>query len=431
MKKRTRTARSNNTQFMIRIILIILIVLLSLLCIGLTTLKILGLDDFGKEAPVPVLEHNEDLVLVDDEGNVIDPSSVSRVEKSYNFLLLGQDKKAMLTDVMMLINFDATNHKVTIMQFPRDSYIEVSSKACMSCMTVPNNAQGYSTCSKCNGSMTDVGSGYRQKMNSVYNTYYSALRSADSKASEKELTLFGMEGLASEIERNMNITIDYHVHMDLQGFRDIVDSIGGVDMDVPYRMKYSDPEQNLYIDLQPGYQNLDGDEAEQFVRFRSDYVNGDLGRQDAQKLFMVAFFKKFQSEFSITDAPGLLSTMMKHVTHTVPISDLDFFAVEALSMDFNNITMFSAPNTIHDYPNNGGSYVVLNKKELYEISNKYFNLYANGIKTSFSSFDKNKRFTDEYDSTVNYKYESDMDFEGEKTAQDINDDGVYIPGARK
>ena len=71
--------------------------------------------------------------------------------------------------------------------------------------------------------------------------------------------------------------------MDFEGFRDLIDAIGGVEFDVPTRMYYTDPKQNLEIDLYPGKQLLDGKKAEMFMRFRQNndgtgYAEGDIGR---------------------------------------------------------------------------------------------------------------------------------------------------------
>jgi LCP family protein required for cell wall assembly len=84
--------------------------------------------------------------------------------------------------------------------------------------------------------------------------------------------------------------------VDFDGFVELVDSVDGVDFDVPVRMKYDDPTQNLHIDLQKGPQHLDGPKAVQFMRFRQNnpgipggYPDGDLGRIKAQQAFIKAF----------------------------------------------------------------------------------------------------------------------------------------------
>ena len=72
----------------------------------------------------------------------------------------------------------------------------------------------------------------------------------------------------------------------------LVDAIGGVEFDVPMRMYYTDPTQDLYIDLQPGLQTLDGEHAMQLVRFRKGYATQDLQRTEVQRDFLQALAKQ-------------------------------------------------------------------------------------------------------------------------------------------
>ena len=71
-----------------------------------------------------------------------------------------------------------------------------------------------------------------------------------------------------------------------------MDRIGGVDMYVAYDMYYSDPEQNLYINIKQGQQTLMGKDAEGFVRYRSGYIMADIARGDAQKMFISPFISR-------------------------------------------------------------------------------------------------------------------------------------------
>ena len=65
--------------------------------------------------------------------------------------------------------------------------------------------------------------------------------------------------------------------------------------------KYSDPEQNLYINLKKGSQTLNGKQAQMLVRYRKGYIRGDLDRLDMQKKFMAAFMSKAQKSVNITN----------------------------------------------------------------------------------------------------------------------------------
>lgn len=84
-------------------------------------------------------------------------------------------------------------------------------------------------------------------------------------------------------------------------------------MYVPQDMYYSDPVQGLYINLKEGQQHLDGDQAEQLVRFRK-YPTGDLGRIEVQHQFFSAFVSKIlDSETIISNAPQLIKAAFEYV----------------------------------------------------------------------------------------------------------------------
>ena len=105
------------------------------------------------------------------------------------------------------------------------------------------------------------------------------------------------------------------VSVSYEAFRDAVDAIGGVELDVPIDMRYSDPEQGLEIDLESGEQTLDGEHAEMLIRYRKDnsgsgYVNGDLDRLVVQNGFYSSFLDKFlNTELSDEVFSSLISSL--------------------------------------------------------------------------------------------------------------------------
>ena len=159
--------------------------------------------------------------------------------------MLGCDRSTRLTDSILLVSVNETKRDTRILQIPRDTYAEYTDKS-------------YK---KLNGAMQALG------------------------ASE----------LKSFLSRALGVSIDYFVILKLDFFKALVDAIGGVDLTIERDMEYSDPSQDLRISLKAGRTHLNGEMAEQFVRYRSGYVNADLGRLDAQKLFLSAFAKQCQS----------------------------------------------------------------------------------------------------------------------------------------
>ena len=78
----------------------------------------------------------------------------------------------------------------------------------------------------------------------------------------------------------LGMPINYYAVIDYKGVANIVDSMGGVPMDIEFNMKYTDPYDTppLVINIPKGHQVLDGKHAVQFLRFRHGYVEGDIGR---------------------------------------------------------------------------------------------------------------------------------------------------------
>lgn len=405
-KPKLRSARKKGDKA-VRVLLIILIVILSIMIAIVAAGKITGLGDLGKTKPQSIDKSTHNPILR------ADGSLAEREEEVYNFLVVGQDLKANLTDVMMLINFNVPENKMTIMQIPRDTLVVLDAYACMECKKPVTTREGESgKCSSCGGDTKTLCTNYERKMNSVYHQYYSSLKAKKQEDNIK----FGMEGLALTLEQALNISIDSYAHMDLEGFRKIVDEIGGVDMYVSQDMYYNDPDQNLYINLKKGQQKLDGEMAEQFVRFRSGYIRADISRQNAQKEFMVAFLQSFKQNVNITNVLSTATTMLKYVTHSVPTEDLDYYARAVLEMDFSNITMCSAPFSEHS------PYLVLQRYNLLKIINENYNVYDTDIPDE--QFDTERIFTVTSNSTINSKYLTTEEFEDTYSAEDIKENGL-------
>ena len=170
-------------------------------------------------------------------------------------------------------------------------------------------------------------------------------------------------------------------------------------MYVPMDMYYVDIEQDLYIDLKEGYQRLNGNTAEQFVRFRYGYATGDIGRGNAQKLFMTAFIKQLRESISASDVSlisSLASNVINYVKTDLTVSDMVYFGKAFVGVgksggvDLDNVNMLTMPGISHTY--DGLSYYIINREATARIIGEYYNIYNINID---SSFDKNKVFVNE------------------------------------
>ena len=178
-------------------------------------------------------------------------------------LLMGSDRRegeeTSRSDTLMVAFVDLYEKEIRLLSMPRDTYV-----------TIP-------------------GTGEKTKLNHAY--------------------FYGGVDLAKQtLLENFGIDCEYYMDVDFQGFIDIVDTLGGVTVNVPKKMYY--PAEG--IDLEPGIQKLDGDKALQFCRFRSD-PKGDLGRIERQQAFLVALKESMFSAGSLFKIPELCTAVSENV----------------------------------------------------------------------------------------------------------------------
>jgi len=289
------------------------------------------------------------------EGNLyIDMPDKSDLQQSecYTFLIIGRDNAGLNTDTIMFINFNIKENKMAIMNIPRDTYIKTES--------------------------------YTGKINGVLaHGYMEAYR---EKKDHSESLGEGICYLEKMIEYTFGVPVNRHIMVDLKGFKDLVDQIGGIDMEVPQDMKYSDPHQNLYIDLKHGWQHLDGDKAEQLVRFRSGYEDADIGRIKTQQKFIAALAKKLFA-FDLNNIKSLFEFGSDYMTTNLNGADFAWFAAKMLTLQFEDIRVHTVPGQ-GQWIGNLATYEIY-KKEIIEIINKYYNPFEQNIpETDFNIYDK-------------------------------------------
>ena len=204
-----------------------------------------------------------------------------------NVLLLGLDKDGCRTDVLLLASYDPNRKIVNLLSIPRDTKVYYNGTA--------------------------------HKINSLY-----------GKQEEKSVK--------AKIEEMTGLRIRYFVTVDFIGFRKLVDAFGGVKIDVPTDLKYDDPYQDLHINLKKGIQILDGNKAEQFVRFRKGnsstegYNGGDIMRINSQQIFITEFIKQKANMKYISHADKLFDILFKYVKTDVDFSTISPYISQILNM---------------------------------------------------------------------------------------------------
>jgi LCP family protein required for cell wall assembly len=115
----------------------------------------------------------------------------------------------------------------------------------------------------------------------------------------------GIDLLRSTINNFLGIPLHYHVIVNYQSFPKLVDLLGGVTIDVPKRLRYTDRAGGLHIDIPAGRQLLDGKTALEFVRFRHDAL-GDIGRIQRQQLFLREILNKIRQPETLAALPEIV-----------------------------------------------------------------------------------------------------------------------------
>ncbi len=130
----------------------------------------------------------------------------------------------------------------------------------------------------------------------------------------------GRELTQKTVEELLGLKINNYVMVDFNGFKGLVDAIGGVDIDVEKDMYYYDDWDGFKIDLQKGQQHLDGKTAIQYVRYRDE--DGDIGRIKRQQHFLLAVYDKITSANMLLRIPGLAQQLTSMVKTDLPLSDM-------------------------------------------------------------------------------------------------------------
>jgi len=132
---------------------------------------------------------------------------------------------------------------------------------------------------------------------------------------------FGGEGLISKtVSSFLDLPIHFYAVADFNGFVNIIDELGGVEIDIEKEMHYVDKAGGVEINLYPGKQILDGGKALQYIRFRYDKL-GDLGRIKRQQKLALAVIEKIMNFDSITKIPQISEEMKKYIETNIKVQD--------------------------------------------------------------------------------------------------------------
>ena len=198
----------------------------------------------------------------------------------------------------------------------------------------------------------------------------------------------GVAQMQSDVKTVIGFVPDYYVVIDYDTFFTIIDAVGGIYIDVPIRMRYNDPYQNLFIDLHPGLQHMDGETALLFSRFRQanrnsgypDMPGGDLGRiQNQQAVINAVISQLLRLENLNPVRINEFVNIFNDSVHTnIPLRDMLFFATELRHI--NGLDALTAHTfATHSATANRISYQILTPAAVVELLNETVNPFNEDI----------------------------------------------------
>lgn len=222
--------------------------------------------------------------VIDDTGTsgTVAPEKSAKV-KPLTMLLLGTDYRketgTHLSDVMMVVAMNPETKSATVVSLPRDTLLELD--------------------------------GYRpDKLNAYYPNFLAAEKKSGIPAEQEMKTMIG---------KYFDLPIDYVTVLNFQGFRDVVDALGGVDVNVDANMCYRDRADGTDINLKAGPQHLNGEDALGYVRYRKSNckprtkASDDFDRNRRQNEVLHALIDQAKSLNGVLGAGKVIESVGKNM----------------------------------------------------------------------------------------------------------------------
>ncbi len=189
-----------------------------------------------------------------------------------NVLVLGVDSVdgTHRADTMFVLGINPGKHRVSMLSIPRDTRVLINGKA--------------------------------RKINEI-------------------LPRYGVNVLRTLLEDLLRVQISRYVEVGFQSFVNIIDILGGLDIDIEKAMNYDDNWGKVHIHFNQGMNHLDGRQCLNYVRFRADAA-ADLGRIKRQQKFMKVLFDKVMTPGIVVKLPQIINEAFKHIQTDFSLAEL-------------------------------------------------------------------------------------------------------------
>lgn len=260
-----------------------------------------------------------------DSKSTVDPNA----GKSINYVLIGSDSRegadnsslgggatdGMRSDTTIIAHVSEDRERVDMISIPRDSMVSIPA------------------CKRSSGSVT---------VEKELDMFNSAFSRGDNIPSSVACTI-------ATIEKNTDLYIDGYAVVDFSGFKDMVDSVGGIDFNVPRDMV----SKKAHLNLKKGEQTLNGEEALAYARARTFEVGGgdgsDISRIERQQDLLDAFADQILSAGTLSN-PVKIYNVSKSVLKSLTVSpdlgsvnSMTGFAYSLRNIDKNDINFYTVP----------------------------------------------------------------------------------------
>lgn len=226
----------------------------------------------------------------------------------YTILVAGVDVVSNNTDTIMVGQLDTVNHTLNVVSIPRDTLTNIKHEV--------------------------------KKANSAYHyaQYYSGIQSSSYYGCDP------IKVMREELIKSfLGFDVDGYILVNMEAAEQVVDTIGGVQFDVPPGMDYDDPTQDLHIHIPAGQQKLSGEQFVQLMRFRSGYAGGDIQRIDMQHELLMAVASQMLSLKNIPNLSEVISIVSDNMQTSLTTENMLYYAKEFLKLDSENIKFYTMP----------------------------------------------------------------------------------------
>ena len=241
-----------------------------------------------------------------------------------------------LTDTIMIASYNPNSQRAVLVSVPRDSFTGTNQKRAKA----------------------------SDKINAIYNLTKDPMKTVNAV---NELT---------------GLDLKYYAIVQTEALIELVDALGPIEYNVPIDMDYDDPTQDLHIHLKAGVQQIDGEKAEQLLRFRknndgttfpSDYGDNDIGRMRNQREFLTAVVQQTAKLGNITKLGSILDIASRNLITNVDFNALKDYLPYAVEFSTENLLTESLPGEVPDLSKtNGVSIFVVDEEETKQMIKELF-----------------------------------------------------------